>query len=728
LLAEIKALKEQGSMINELRRFNRQARNEVAQTEAIDDITGGKGLPASISAGEKAARAEFDRTQGLTDRAKRWFSTTGKTIVGWKDILDILSRLSGSPSFQSNLSKLGDVLDAKNAEKRGIRETIEESQNLYRSAYGIPNNEELSFLDRVAANRQFMFQIENDSEAVELGTFTDLNGNQVILEMSKAEARKRYMEMQDPTLATTFTEGMSYTDAMKAAITNFLTPQDKNFAQAQLDFYQRYYDGINEVYRDIYGVDLPHNEFYSPIRREGIAAEDVGGFGEFLQQINLTPSVAPGSTKTRTNNLLPLRQQSDLSVLEQHMSEMEHFKAWAERVRDLRAIFGNPEVRTAIKIFHGNDILGVVDNFLADFTRGGAERAGQLRWIDKWRGRIARSVLAVKASIGVKQLTSFVAYADAIPVSEFVKGTADFWKAPIENTRFIMQHSELLKTRGQNMERDIQTALKTDEFTAWRKSQNFLNTLMLNVQIGDQGAIVAGGWPVIKYHMDKGKSVDEAIRIFEQVTESTQQSADLSELSVFQRGGSLAKLFTMFLSSPNQYFRKEVAAIRNLFAGRQSVRQTAKTLAIFHVLLPVLFQFVSDGFTWDEDEQERAVILGPLNGIFILGDILDGITRKALGLRVFDDEVPVLSVKDDAIKAMKLVQADDLDTEETMRAIRGFAGLVGSLTGVPLKTAVDIGTGVDEILTGDFDKGAAQFLGWSPSVAGQKAKDQRRRR
>jgi hypothetical protein len=714
LLQEIRALIDEGRMINELRRFNRQARIERDVAEAVDVVSGGKGIPATISAGEKAAALSVKRTQGLTDRAKRWFSTTGKSFVGWKDLLDILSRLDPSKPFQSRLSEIGDVLDVKNAEKRGIRETTEQIQELYKQSYG---------LDSTRAVKK---KIQEDSKPVNLGTFTDMNGNAVELEFTRAEARKRYMEFQDPTLAATFTEGMFYSQDMKAAITEMLTPQDKSFAFSQLQFYRDYYSSINEPYQLMYGIDLPFNEFYSPIRREGITKDESDGIGEFLQEINLRAAVSSGSLKSRVDNVRPIAQQSDLAVLEQHMTEMEHFKAWAERVRELRGVFGNAEFRTAVKLYHDPNILGIVDNFIADMTRGGIERAGKLNWLDKWRGRIARSALAVKASIGVKQLTSFIAYADAMPVTSFTKNYAQFWANPIENTKFLLEHSELLRSRGKHMERDIQTALKTDEYSTWRKHGSFLNMLMLNVQAGDQGAIVMGGWPLVKYHMDQGKSVAEAIRIFEQVTESTQQSADISELSLIQRMGSFAKLFTMFRSSPNQYVRKEVAAIRNLIAGRQGVTQTAKTLAIFHFLLPMFFQFVSDGFTWDEDEQKRAMILGPLNGVFILGDILEGIVRHSLGLRRYDDEVPVMSVADDAVKAMKLVEPDDLTPEETLKAVRALAATVGSLTGIPAQQAVDIATGIDDILTGDFERGASMFLGWSPSVADKRTGGDRR--
>jgi hypothetical protein len=718
---EIREMIDQGRMINELRRFNRQARYEKERGEAIDVITGGEGIPAG--ADQKTRKANYNRIHGLTDRAKRWFATTGKSMVGWKDILDILSRLDPSKPFESALSQIGDVLDAKNTEKQGIRDTVESMQDMYRSAYDIPAGR--------AGDRQMVKQMREDSRPIDLGTFTDLEGNRVPIEISRSEARKRYMELQDPSLTATFREGMAYTDDMIGAITDLLTPQDKAFADAQLAFYQDYYISINEVYRDLYGLDLPRNEFYSPIRREGFKRDEGSGFGEFLQEINLRASTTPGGLKNRVENLRTISQESDTSVLEQHTAEMEHFKAWAEKVRDLRAVFNDTGVRAAIEIFHGKDILGVVDNFVDDFARGGVDRGLKISWMDKWRGRIARSVLAIKPSIGAKQLTSFIAYADSMPTTDFVKNYAEFWKNPVKNTQFIYEHSTLLKSRRQHMERDIQQAQQTDAFKTWRKGQSFLDALMLNIHIGDEGAIVMGGWPLIKHQLDKGATIEEAIRKFEQVTESTQQSADLSELSAFQRGGSFAKLFTLYRSSPNQYMRKIMAATRNapvIGAGRQSTAQSAKTFAIFWVLLPMLFQFVSDGFTWDEDEQERAVIFGPLNGVFIIGDILDGLVRKALDEKIYDSEIPLMSVKDDAIRAMDLITEDNLTDEEFYRAIRAGAGAVGSVTGAPLKTLVDIGAGVDEVLTGDFEQGAIKALGWSPSAARKRGGESQRRR
>lgn len=708
ILAKIKYIKRTGVLTSELKKFNRQSDIDDWTNKTIDIITGGKGLPENIST---IGTRELDE-KTLEKRVQKFMGTIGKEFVGWNDIIDMLARKTKDKPGNTWLDKFSNVTDQENKVKEGQRK--------YLGGEGIGRKITEEAFD-IKSDHQIIKLFKNDAKEVSLGKFRNANGNISDIIYTKSEARKAWMELQDPTLEKTFREGMGYTNEIIDAIDNFLTKQDKDFAKKQLDFYKKYYDGVNEIYGDIYGVNLPKNEFYSPIKRAGIDRGESVGFGEFLQEVSIRKSVTSGSLKSRVRNIKPLEKQSDIAVLEQHISEMEHFKAWSKKMRDLNAVFGNTEVRTAIKREHGKGMLAMVDNFLRDFTRGGIETASRLNWLDKLRGNFSRAVLGIKPAIMIKQFTSFIAYADSIPAKDFMIGFADFWTGPRSKVR-TLRRSEMMKARGSNMERDIKTAVKSDAYSSFRKNPSFLNALMLNIQIGDQGAIFAGGWPVYRYHRKQGKSHDEALRAFEDVTSSTQQSADLSKLSYIQRAGSFAKLFTMFMSSPNQYFRKEMGAIRNLIHGRGTVKQHAKTISIYHFILPMLFQYVSDGFEWDEEEQTRAAIFGPFNGIFIVSDGLENLIRKALGLREFSSEIPIYGISDDLGKAIKLIADDEITTEDIFEAVRGLAGAVGSLKGVPLKTSIDMASGLVDTLEGKYEQGLAKFLGWSPYVAEKIAK------
>jgi hypothetical protein len=704
---------ETGKVAAELKKFNRSEQIERQKAKVIDTLTGGQGIPDTV------------KTTGIkkTDAATRkemisnYFGSIGKSIVGWKDVLDMLSvKDKDSDPYKSFISRWGNVIDQQRVERAGLYDQTEAVRDMMKRVYDIEGD------------RQVIKQIAELNKEVELGKFKNADGKDVELVFTRDELIKRYMEMQDPTLDETITEGMGYTQEIKDAITNELTAQDIAFAEAQLEFYRGYYQSVNEVYREMYGVNLPKNEFYSPIKREGVA-ESVTGAGDLLQDITSRASVAGSSLKSRVKNVHPLKARGSTSVLEQHITQMEHFKAWAEKLRDMQTIFNDPQVRTAMELNHGRDIIGVVDGFLEDMARGSDARAFRTAALDKMRARFSRAVLSVKPSIFVKQLTSFLAYADSMPSGQFTKYFVEFWKDPVGNGKMLLEDSTMLKTRGQNINRDLAVALKSDEYNFFREKSSFLNSLTLNIKAGDQGAIIAGGYPVYKYHYNEaiknGKTEEEAHKIgieeFEQVTESTQQSAELSEQSQFQRGGSVAKLFTMFLSTPNQYFRKELGAIRNLLAGRGSVKQHAKTIFIFHFMLPMIFQYVSDFFRFNKEEQLRAALLGSLNGWFIVGDGLDYLLRKALGQRTFTSEISLYSISNDMGKAIDLLlkDPDEVDTDDVIRGLRGFAGATGSLTGTPLKQVVDTGSAINEVLQGEYERGLGQFLGWSPYIVDQ---------
>ena len=701
-------IKNKGLLTAELKKFNRETDIGIWVAQAINVITGGKGLPPNINTiGVKELKPENN-----FEKAKKFLGTIGKSIVGWDDILDMLGRKIKAEPGTTFLDKFGAVEDQENAVKQGRIE--------YFGGEGILRKIAMESYN-IKKDRELVKKFQDDAEEISLGVFNNADGVSTELVFTKSQARKRWMEFQDPSLRETFEVGMKYTDEMFKAIDDFLTLEDKKFAEAQLKFYQNYYGTINPIYTSIYGVNLPQNPKYSPISREGISREESEGFGEFMQEISIRKSVSSGSLKSRVANIKPIRQRSDIAIIEQHIAEMEHFKAWAEKVRDLKAVFGNTDVRAAIIREHGSGMLRVVDNFLNDFTRGGTEMASRLNWLDKLRGNFTRSILAVKPSIGIKQLTSFITYADAIPVKDFAAGTIDFWKHPIERTK-ILRSSTMMKVRGEYMERDIKTAMRSEVYASWKKHPSFLNTLMLNMKVGDQGAIVMGGWSVYRYHRNQGKTHEEAIKIFEKITSNTQQSGDLSKLSQWQRGGSFAKLFTMFKSAPNQFFRKELGAIRNRFHGRTNNRQFIKTIIIFHFLIPMFFQWVSDWFKWDKKEQLRAAIFGSFNGIFIISDMLEVMIRYAMKMRVFPAEVPIMGIGDDFGKALKLISDDDITTEDVFNAIRGLAGAVGVIKGMPLKQPLDIGKGVVDVLDGEYEYGLGEMLGYSPYTVRQKDK------
>lgn len=708
VLETIKDIKRSGRALSELKDTERKKKISQAVDNFVKEITGQKGLASGTG------------TFGVKDVSKpetvaEAIKTFGRDLtLGWNDFLSILSGKSGVRSGQSFIELFGKVFNETRAEESAIGQANEKLRDMVSDSYGV--KEEAKLLDI----------LRESNRPVNLGRFTNAGGIEGDLVLTKAQAQKKWAELQDPSLKETFDspEGMAYTQEIQDAIENFLSPEDKAFVKRAMKFFKEYYNTINPVYREMYGVNLPFNEFYTPIRRVDGGAETLGGFGEFIQEINVRRSVAPGGVKSRVKNIKPLELTSLPEVMQKHIAEMEHFKVWANKIRDLNAVFGNAKVKRAIQETYGSGLYKSVFNFIEDFTRGGSDKSKAIRFLDQWRIRTTQVALAARPAILIKQLASIPAYWDAMTTKDFTLGVLDFWKNPVENIK-ILKQSDFLKFRGQNIDRDIKAALDSEAYKAFRKTDSFINRLMLNVQLGDQGSIIVGGWAVYKRALNQGKTHEQALKEFAEVSNASQQSGDLSEQSGFQRGGSLAKMFTMFMTSPNQYLRKEMGAIRNYRNGRITAKEAAKTLFIFHFFLPMLFQWVSDFGRFDPKEQLRAAIFGSLNGLFIVGDLLEALLRRALGLKVYDNELPILSVPFKDIKDLLFsIDWHSIEDEDVKKALDGALGVTGFATRIPLKQVKDMLASVTDVYEGNYREGIGGMLGWSEHALKEKTDDE----
>lgn len=643
------------------------------------------------------------RIKSPIEKLRKAVSAPFKTFLGWDNIMNLLTIDDKVAPGESPLEKIAKVSANETAEKKTIRVNIEKVLNSALKAF------------KLKTNAKLIKQWRRDSEIKSMGIFKNTRGEEVVLELSKAEARKIWMELQDPSLVETLTseKGNAYSPDMIQAIEEFLTQEDKDFATAQLQFYRDFYnDVVNPIYSDIYGVNLPFNEFYSPTSRD---FKEKALVDTFLKEIGFRRSVTTGSLKSRIKNLNPLKIRSDISVLQQHIMEMAHFVSWANKIRQLNAIFTNREIKDVINKKFGGEMQKVISDFMKDFTRGGIDRSKNFGAWDKIRVNFTRAKLSIKTSLLLKQMVSFIAFADDVPLTAFAKGIADFILHPINSTKLLNQ-SEVMRARGANLTRDIKDASLSDEFSAFRETPSFRNMLMIMTKIGDRGAIIFGGWSVYKNTLEKTGDPVKAMETFENATSAAQQSADLSQLSVWQRGNTFQKMFTMFTSAQNQYFRKEYMAIRNLVAGKISTKKAAKTILIYHFLLPMFFQWVSDFGKWNKDEQLRASILGSFNGIFIIKDILDSIIREAIGLPRFDLSIAPYQIVNGIFVAMNEIDIDDIMWEDVVSALIELDGTIGGLVGLPAEQVRNKVEAIGDIREGETGRGVLRLLGWTEWV------------
>ena len=338
-----------------------------------------------------------------------------------------------------------------------------------------------------------------------------------------------------------------------------------------------------------------------------------------------------------------------VDVMATYINQMEYFAAYSQPIREMNTFFKNKYIRNAIETIHNKQTMMFIDSMIEKIAnRGGKKEFGD-KFVNLLNSTFVTSRIGLSPVVMIKQLLSIPTYANDIGIRNwFLYGAknkfeqAKVWKEVRDNSVYMQDR------RNDSILRTIETYKDSDmvEFVPNPTKRWIVDFLMYTTKFGDRTAIMLGGMPNYSYYkaqaLKEGKTeqqaIDIAIRKFERDTKRTQQSADLQDKDYFQTKGAIARALNMFLTTPKQYLRKEIQAVRNLGrmmsksekAAKGTFTQNFRTLAMYHAFLPVLFQYVALGLPgilreWRDDEDDkdlwRAAILGNLNALFLYGEI-----------------------------------------------------------------------------------------------------------
>ena len=643
----------------------------------------------------------------------------------WASILDKLSRFDKSTAgLSSFLNKKFDrelMRKSINNEQQSRRAVLTEFQNKYEEIFGKKGKKKAA----------------KDNTIPQPFSYVDVDGEKVDVELSQNEIYKRWMELQDETLLPTFEAmgmGQDYFDSIESA----MSPELKSWAEWQLnEFYPNYAKSINEVYRRVFGVDMPIKENYSPISRIRNRLDD--NTSDTFDRGGIIATANNGSLKARIGNRLPLKNTDGDRVLVQYVYDMEFFKAHAESLKELRMSLLNEDVSNTINQLHGKEYMDAIRTHIDSFFNKPKDRNIAERVLNSFRTTFTVHTLALNPVVYIKQLTSIPAYANSIPIAQWIKGEALFWANPINNAKELYRNSVYLQNRYERgFDRDMVMAMQKDHKSAVTGNSNMASKMMVLTKYGDMHAILSGGWPVYDYHkkkairegMSQQDAINYAISKFEDSTEFAQQASDVNNLSVFQKGSEFYKVMTMYKTSPLAYHAMAMNAFRNAVGGRGNLGDNIKTFATFHIVLPIIFQWASMGFRWPDDKDDkyeliRAGILGNMNSIFIAGDLIDYIIKVGIEGKPFDYTVNNLlqGFFKNSIKSINKIDKviDDISFNNIVEAsdqlARTSSAFVPSISWYnQVSKSID---GVQDVVKGETEYPAKRALGWSDWALGE---------
>ncbi len=436
--------------------------------------------------------------------------------------------------------------------------------------------------------------------------------------------------------------GYDYT-VMKQ-IEGFLTDEAKQLRTWLAAKYDANYHELNVVYRRVFGIDMARIKNYSPARwrHQGRQVSD-----NLLEETIKGASTTPGFAKQRINHRAEPRQDvGALQLFNEHLATSSHFIAWAEPMQELRAVFNDKYVQAGLEEAGGKELRSLIHEKLDQFAGGGNQKAFAMRKIDALRRTFTIAALSYNVGVMVKQFTSLPAFLYDMSVRDYARYQSQFFLNPVKNWT-EMWNNEFIRERFKGgYERDVMAVMhrmdKTKSRIRWAVEGG-----MIFGRFGDLVPVVVGGWAIRQSTIDKAlkrgatqaDAEAEGQLAMEMSVERAQQSGDVKDQSHYQSAGSVNRLFTMFLTSPRQFYSNTYEALLDWRAGTPGAgKDFLKRLVVGHILLPFAFQIVSDIFcnirnlTDDDDETGlfdlnpadyvRAFLMGPLNGLFLVGHML----------------------------------------------------------------------------------------------------------
>lgn len=469
-----------------------------------------------------------------------------------------------------------------------------------------------------------------------------------------------------------------------------LDDRDKTFGDEMQRKLDEYYDSTNKVFVQLFNRDLPKVDNYWPSSAEFKTEKDV--FNQFMNESN-----HPSATKERTGMRSPKVDNTDaFDKFTKHVKNAEWYKNMAIPIENLNKTFTDLNVSDLITENRGkkfqetivkhieNQGLNASTRDLTEFERKGGNILGN--WVS--------SKIGLTPSVPLKQLTSVINYAENMPPHKWLAGFTKGLLTPQKTFKEMWDNIPYLQTRfekgySEALEYAMNASSGLPKARNWQQAIKNIETI--GTRSGDIAAIVFGGKPYIDYLInEKGMEKKDAYDRFMLETLRSQQSPFSSSLSQYQNSKNpFAKALFTFANTPSQYMRKMFEANQAYKHGDINAKQLAKIYSIYglanqflYIGAGALISAMMKGSDPDEDLWEKTIaqsITSLVGGLPLVRDLAQSTSKQLLGLKVYDDALPVMEelgkLIEYSVKTVKGEGETDKNVYEATKILLELGGL-----------------------------------------------------
>lgn len=208
-----------------------------------------------------------------------------------------------------------------------------------------------------------------------------------------------------------------------------MTPEARAIRRFLLRKYAEEWSSINEVFVRLRGINMPQEDFYSPLGVDPVVAIDSGLLADPSTGFALSaPNRTPPALRSRGAAVAKPKFQDAVQVYFAHRKQMAHWKAYAEFNSDMLSVLGHRNTRNAVEAKGGVEALKTLNKWLTYMTQGGnidaAAGLAMNEYFNGVMGRIASFILFGKVVTIAIQSTQLGAAAAKMPFPSYIKRLA----------------------------------------------------------------------------------------------------------------------------------------------------------------------------------------------------------------------------------------------------------------------------------------------------------------
>jgi hypothetical protein len=538
------------------------------------------------------------------------------------------------------------------------------------------------------------------SATIEKETFP---GEQKELEMSEMQALNYWLSWNQAPVRKRM-EYHGWSDESAKQLQAFLSPEARQIGAFMVEMYSTAGRSlVDPVYRRIYSAPLPNITNYAP------TAYNVAGNDNTLslEDQHGGSGIMASFTKGRRAHNNSVKLADALTVFLSHFEHVAHWVSHVELLRDMKAIVASNDVQYAVITKSGPAAASALVTRIKSLEAQGNNQAWGLHAADSWVKRLnqarAYKGLAFRLSPIIKQtsalfnplLADVPAHAYAIGLAKLLTGKLDYSS---------MMKSDVIRRRIEGgFSAEARLAMQAaGKGPIGETAIHAMQLGMMPMQYTDAGWTTAGA--AIAYDYYKGRALKDgqseamaeqsAVDAVDDMIAVSAQPADLSNRSLIEgHPNPFVKMAWMFASESRKTLAIEFYAAKRLMQGKSKNKaMDAQRIVVAHVVMGLTTQLMASFLALiagNDDDKDRelsaaewgaALVAGPINGLFVLGDGINWIIKSMFGAKVFQSKSAFSKLFEDAYLTTKNI--DDLfegDSTKMMKEIHRLSSSLGNV-------------------------------------------------